>query len=101
MRTSATLFLTLCGCVSASAHAASIINEMDADTIVAIHIGGEEVLAASGLLITYGDAFELPTEPNGPQDLLIRFESEHECTIAGVDFSRTPELVISAANCAE
>lgn len=98
MRTFAAISLTLAICAPASANAATIYNEIEQDTVVEIYIGSEEVLAASGRLITSGDSFELPTEPTGPQDLRIRFESGHECTITGVDFAQSPEFVIGP-NC--
>lgn len=98
MRTLAAISLTLALCAPASASAATIYNQMEQDTVVEIYINGEEVLAASGLLITSGDSFELPTEPTGPQELRIRLDSGHECTIAAVDFAQTPEFVIGP-NC--
>ena len=94
----AAISLSLAIFTPVSAHAATIYNEIEQDTVVELYINGEEVLAASGLQITSGDSFELPTEPTGPQELRIRLDSGHECTIADVDFAQTPEFVIGP-NC--
>lgn len=97
MRTFAAIAITFCACVSINASAAEFLNDMD-DTIVELHVGGEDVLADSGSWIVHSGTFEV-RDPAGPQDVRIVFDGGQECTIAGVDFAQTPLLSIDASNC--
>ena len=97
MRTFAAIAITICACEPIGANAAEFSNDMD-DTIVELHVGGEDVLADSGSWIVHSGTFEL-RDPAGPQDVRIVFDGGQECTIAGVDFAQTPLLTIDPSNC--